>query len=333
MLIESKHHSHDPNFYIREVLGINTRNLLLEGADSQLIEARILREHLLLEGWLDSAKEFLKDKSEKGFEKIKEKSAGVVDAMKQFPDKVTGIVAAFYKILTDPKEAKAYLNGTYGMVYRRLKSFRKTLQRIADKLEKYNLNSFAKAISGLEKSVWSARDKAKTTGGWKGFFGVLAFGMAIGKIKDEYGKAINKLEKFLSNPMDTLKEILSDDAIDELKSVSKEKAKQALLKIFGRKEVQQYIIKLMGFTDKAKEMVTGALKKLAGSALESLAGPVGWLKTAGQVFQGADAVLDTVKKYLSRSETGFANETLLRRLVRQTIITESSHHWRTQWRR
>lgn len=332
MLIESRHHSHDPNFYIREVLGINTRNLLLEGTDAQLIEARILREHLLLEGWLDSAKEFLKDKSEKAFEKIKEKGVDVVDAMKQFPGKVTGIVAAFYKILTDPKEAKSYLNGTFGMA--RHKRFKRTLLQIAYKLEEYNLNSFAKAIRSLVKSVWDMLEKASSTGGWKGFFGVLAFGMAVGKIKDEFGEAINKLKEFLSNPADTLREILGDAAIDQLKSATKEKAKQALLKIFGRKEVQQYIAKLMGFTDTAKKMVTGALKKLAGSALASLAGPVGWLKTAGQVFQGSDAVLDAVEGQLRRFVDGNrrANETLLRRFVRQTIITESSHQWRTQWR-
>jgi uncharacterized protein YgfB (UPF0149 family) len=324
MLIESRHHSHDPNFYIREVLGINTRNLLLESADFQLIEARILREHLLLEGWLDSAKEFLKDKSEKAFEKIKEKGVGVVDAMKQFPGKVTGIVAAFYKILTDPKEAKAYLSGTLGSA--RHKGFKRTLLQIAAKLEEYNLNSFAKAIKSLVKSVWGMLDKASSIGGWKGFFGVLAFGMAVEKIKDEFGEVINKLKEFLSNPADTLREILGDAAVDQLKSITKEKTKQALLKIFGRKEVQQHIAKLMGFTDKAKEMVTGALKKLAGSALESLSGPVGWLKTAGQVFQASDAVLDAVERYLSRF--GLANETLIRRFVRQTIITELSHHWR-----
>ena len=327
MLLSSTHHNHERGFYVETVLGIDASKMLLEGDSRSLVNAQILSEHLLLEGWLDNAAKWLKDKSADAFETVKKKGTDVVDAMKLFPGKVAGIVAAFYKIMTDPKEAKAYLSGTLGSA--RHKSFKSALLQIASKFEEYNLNSFAKAIRSLVESAWGMLENFRSAGGWKGFFGVLAFGIAIGKIKDEYGEAVKGLKEFMDNPVDALKELLGDAAIGELKSASKEKTKQILLKLFSNEKVQQHIAKLTGFANKAKKMVLGALKNLTGAALESLAGPIGWIKKAGEVFQASNAVVNTIQMYLGRFSV---DEALLRRLVRQTIIAESMHKRRPQWR-
>lgn len=328
MLLSSTHHNHERDFYVETVLGIDASKMLLEGDSRSLVNAQILSEHLLLEGWLDNAAKWLKDKSANAFEAVKKKGTDVVDAMKLFPDKVAGIVAAFYKIMTDSKEAEAYLSGTLGSA--RHKSFKRTLLQIASKFEEYNLNSFAKAIRSLVESAWGMLENFRSAGGWKGFFGVLAFGIAIGKIEDEYGEAVKRLKEFMHNPVDALKELLGNAAIGELKSASKEKTKQTLLKLFSNEKVQQHIAELTGFANKAKKMVLGALKKLTGAALESLAGPIGWIKKAGEVFQASNAVVNTIQMYLRRF--GSVDEALLRRLVRQTIIAESMRKRRPQWR-
>jgi hypothetical protein len=244
--------------YVIGVLGIN-RGILLESRYNGTIDRIVLREHLLFEGWWDSAKDLLGD----SIENIKKKATDGAAALKIYGNNAKGVVAAFWSAVQDPKALDNFKIGLASLMSKRVASINKLLYKIEKKLIDFNMPTFAKGFEKLRGLLASFYENFSNVEGWKGLLtaaaGYLGFAFLLVKFSG------------------LLESALASDTIEEFKR-------------FVTEEVANTIL----------ETIKDTVGQLGGKAIEALSGPMGWLKTAYEVFEGSAWVLDNLMSAVSR---------------------------------
>lgn len=248
--------------YVTAILGIN-RNILAESRYDIRANNLILREHLLFEGWWDSAKDIVGD----SIENVKKKATDGAEMLKAYGKNAKGVVAAFWAAVQDPQALSNFKSGLVGLMKKRVAALNKLLQKIEKKLIDFGAPTFAKGFEKLRTMLTSFSENFSGAAGWKGLLTAAA---------GYLGFAFLSL-KFRS----ILESAMGSDTIEQFKK-------------FVTEEVANTIL----------ETIKDTVQHLGGKAIEALAGPVGWLKTAYEVFEGSAWVLDNLMSAVSRGNFG-----------------------------
>jgi|MDTB01.3.fsa_nt_gb hypothetical protein len=302
--------------YVVEVLGFQ-RGLLVEGRYNLQLQEAILREHLLFESWWEPAKKLLG----KGFDKIKEKAMEPIEAIKEFGSDVKGIVAALTAAVQNG-EILGQIN-TFATQSARSagKLIALSIKRIGEKLEEYNMPTFAKGLYKIAKTIDSFRRKVAKISGWKGMLSNLAYILGIKYLDDEFGIS-EKLEtaiEMLEEPAEYFKGEVLDYLTGEIED-AKEGALDAV-----KEKVVEVIKEKFGFVEEFKNKIQEFVQKLAGKAVEQFAGPIAWVKQAIELFGTAKFVTDAIAPILKAGKKGLTlkrESYKIRRSVLKKIIRE-----------
>lgn len=303
----SNHHKLEPNFYVKEILGIEISSLLREGKRQNIIEEQIIREHLLLEGWLDDTANWLSTKSSEAFQKIKDTGVSAVEALSSFPDKLSGVVASIYKILTDPQEAQEYLS--YIRNYSKFRPLEKVLTSIGKLLTSYGMPNFGQIVNNIRDLIFvRIKGQIQNLQGWKGFFGFLTFNLGMKWFLANFQQQLYQLEDFLKNPIEKLSQLLGNAFTSEIsnriQSAITSKAQETIAplmkQLLSDPRVISYLNEITGIYNKVKEFFTGIITKLTGRALEAFAGPVAWIKQAAEYFSKFMNIVDVLSQVIKK---------------------------------
>ena len=250
--------------YITTVLGLPPP-LLIEGRVDESYIRLVIREHLIFEAWWDSAKDLLG----KGVDWVKEKGESVADVVKSFGENSKGVIAGLWAAATDPesladlldkfkKACEKLVNALLAPVKQIVSFFEKLAKKFEEKVRTIldGLEKFSKFLADALSSVASLS-------GWKGMMAAAAAYLGYKWVSENAGPVVKKTIEMLKGESDP-----AEDILDSIITGVKESIIDAAL-------------------EKLKELGT----ELASSAIESLAGPVAWLKTAIGIFEKADWVI------------------------------------------
>lgn len=308
--------------YVRVVLGFESYSLN-ESKYSITLSEEILREHQLFESWWSPVGEILG----KAKDKIKKKALEPIEALKEFGQNTKGIIAALTAAVKDSnslEKARNYVDRNIKTIF--TVSIVKKLQRIAKALTRLNMPTFAEGVLKMAKGLGTIRQKLYDMSGWKGLLSVLAFVLGIRYIDDKLKitDSLGKVYDMLSNPKDYFKgEVLefilgSDDEEEDGENEGDDSVmgemKEKIIEFLKEKFTEELAI-----VDKMKEQVLDFGKKLAGKAIESFAGPLAWVKQAGELFGSASWVAAQIGPILSDA-IQTTTESRLRRQVRSLIL-------------
>jgi hypothetical protein len=189
------------------------------------------------------------------------------------------------------------------------------LAKIAENLGKFKMPTFAKALEIVKKGLSKAWDVVKNTPGWKGVLSLMAFGLAINWIDDEFevGKRIKHLKiifneiglawkaegkakiKHVKNVYSNVKALGSEDDDEEEKNGVKDwlvgKTQEMAEGSDTFKLIVEWLKEKFGFVEKLKEKIQQAIQNVAGKALEQMAGPISWIKELVDIYKKSAWVL------------------------------------------
>jgi len=263
--------------YVTDVLGLPPP-VLTEGRMSESYIRRVIREHLIFEGWWDSAKDLLG----KGVDWVKEKGDSVADVLKNFGANAKGVVAGLWAAATDPESLKSLLDKFKKGCENIMKLVTKPLQDLLKVFEKIQEKAMdvVNGLGSFMKFLTDALGKIMSLSGWKGMMAAAAGFLCYKWINENTGPLIKKAMDLVKNP-----EKLTDDLLGQVVDTVKEEIIAA-----------------------AQEKLTEIGGELAASAIESLAGPVAWLKTAVDIFEKADWVISSLAEPMGLTSNEFTEQ-------------------------
>ena len=298
--------------YIVHVLGFE-KTTLNEGKHNLALHYDIIEAHMLAEGWFEQGIKYLKDKSVKGYEKIKDKAFEVPNAIKQYGEDVTGIIAAITAMVNDPNEAQAYAAGIIGKVRQWPTKVLKRIKRMYNWFRDKGLKPVTDALEKIYKVVDNIWKKVQSITGVARSISMITFGLIVVYLEEQF-KIFEKLEKannYLNNPEKILKDIAKSiiqdqvsDKIDDEKETIKNILDGEKVEENEKNEVYKAIISFfkekLSFIKEVKEKFIDFGKDLAGKALAQFAGPVAWIKSVIDFFGKSSWVISNVAEMLSQ---------------------------------
>ena len=313
--------------YVRYVLGFENYHLN-ENKYSLVMNEAILREHLLFESWWSGVGDKAKEVMTAVKDKVKEKALEPLEALKEFGENAKGIVAALTAAVQDGKALDAARN----MVDRSIKQLFttriiKNLRSIIKKLEQLQMPTFAKGLKKIMEVLYNLRQKLFDIKGWKGLLSVLGFILGIAYIEEKLGvtKKLLKVRDMLLHPKDYFKgEVVefimgSEDAEDDDEDESVVgQAKDKIIDFLKEKFTEELAI-----VEKLKEQALEFVQKIAGKAIEQLAGPIAWVKQAGELFGSVSWVASKIGPILSKAGQGLHKTLQLERTLRGILLEDS----------
>ena len=280
--------------YIVGVLGIDAR-VLRESINDHAYQMLILREHLILEGWFDSVKDKVK-------ELLKDNPVtNAYEAAKEMGDNVKAVVASLTSIVSTGGDAidtvvsgaKSLLSKNVSAINKGIATVAKRIKELAGKLTNSKVKDFVegvfKKISDFKQFIVDKISDAMGAGGWKGMFASLAVYLASVALRPKVDEIAGKLSDVLSGDPKKIAAVAG--------GIAKEAAGDAL---GGDEEEGEpppeaegeegEIAKAIDMVKKAVvSYVWGMFKKVIGAAgaeaVEQLAGPLGYVKKLGEIFQ------------------------------------------------
>jgi len=291
--------------YVVHVLGFK-RSTLNEGRYNMGLQQEIFEAHLLAEGWFSSGVDWLKDKGVKGIDAIKDKSYEVGNAIKQYGADIKGVVAGLTAMVNDPEEAKEYKTGIFGSIRTWPKSLGKQLIGMAKWMEERNMPTFAKALRKIVELVGSLWKKATGAAGWLGGVSMMAVGLAVRYIEEEFGvlEKAKAVKSMLSNPGEIIDAIAGSEAAEEgIEQIQDFFAGNISEVIEGSdlyKKIAGFLEEKLGFLETIKEKFVNAAQKIVGGALEQFAGPIAWIKKLVELFQSSNWVVSNLSRMMTK---------------------------------
>jgi hypothetical protein len=305
-----------PESYVRGVLGIDRGAMLVEGASPVVVSNVVMMEHLIFEGWWDSAKkkvaEFIKDNP----------ITSAVEAAKELGTSVNAVVVSLTQIVSSGGDAiGSVISGASSLIPKRLVDLKKAtgevskrVKELAGKITNAPLKKWAEGVADKIASLGdrvSAKIKEFSGGsGWKGMMSTLvgylaaaALASKIGPVKDaviavlsgEPGKMAAGAAK-ISSQVSSVVGDEDDDEDDDPPEVTGDDADAAK----GINDATD------AFRSLAMGLVKKALSAAAGEAIEQAAGPVAWVKKLGEIFEkvagGISWVCGKILEALSRAK-------------------------------
>ena len=295
VLLSSQNETLRDRRYITEVLGIQIP--LHESYPFSVgLEARILHEHMLLEGFFDGLKK-LKDDAQLFGKSVKE-------------------------IITNPERIGAFVGALYKNVIKRtLKPVRSFFKMIKEKLPDYIKDKFPTFIKAAEKVLGfidKVVEKVMGMGGWKQAVAAMALALGIKYIWKEIGELIEKGKKYLNDLIPMFDVIDAAGLNEDEESGGKlEKAKEAVGKF-----VEWFKEQIIG---QVTEFIEKKLKELAVDVVGgAVAGGVAQLwKKLTQLYGGAKFVMGTLapafKRFTREGPTITMDESLVREYIRESL--------------
>ena len=296
--------------YIVNVLGVN-RQMLRESIYDSQFQAYILREHLLFEGWwsdaIDAVKEKLKDNV----------VTNTIDAAKELGSGIAGVTGAMAGIVSSGGDAiVTVVGGAKDLMSKGLNAVKKVIGKITAKLDELSkkiknakLLSFVKKtidkLKGLVDFVVEKIKEATDGGGWKSMLAAIASYLTVAAVRNKIEVIGQKVLDVLSNTGEKMwdaanslfSEFKSDDDAEEGEDAPEGEGEEGIIaKTIGKVK------------DGIYSFVWGLLKKVLGesgvAAIESLAGPVAWIKKLGELFQKVaggvawvcERIIDAIKR-------------------------------------
>ena len=285
--------------YIVNVLGFD-RKLLIENRHSLVLNQQILHEHLLFEGWWSEAKDFIKQKAPEVWDKFKEKAMSPIEALKEFGSNVQGIATGLYAAVRDESILGAVKSHTATAARNLVDPMVKALLDLVEILENYGLKKISDWIGKFRSFIIKKRKEAMKNGGWKGLLSQLAVILGFKYIEEEFQitEKINKIVEGLKKPENIFKDEILAFFKGELDDAASEKIDEI------KSQVLDFFKEQLDFVEVIKEKIVAFIGKLAGGAIESLAGPIAWVKQAISLFKGADFVASAIGPAISAGKGG-----------------------------
>lgn len=276
--------------YITGVLGIKKKRLM-ESIDDPRFQKLVLREHLLFEGWWDSAKQFVGD----SIDKVKEKVEDGVGALKTYGENAKGAVAALWAAVQNEDSLNSLMGGALSMTSKAVAAINKGIFKIEKRLQELDMPELAKILEKSRNFLVSMYDKVKSVGGWKGMLSALAAYMGFSWIRQKIGPALQVFYDALSGKIEDFAKMMADKAGEVAEDY------KSLFQIGSgdpRERIKEFVKeKLMNLIpDTFKEKISG----LVGDAAATLSGPVGWLKKAYDMFKSSEWVLEKIMSSVKR---------------------------------
>ena len=276
--------------YITGVLGIKKKRLM-ESIDDPNFQKLVLQEHLLFEGWWDSAKQFIGD----SIDKVKEKVEDGVGALKTYGENAKGAVAALWAAVQNEDSLNSLKGGALGMTSKAVAAINKGIFKIEKRLQELDMPDLAKILEKSRNFLVSMYDKVKSVDGWKGLLTALAAYMGFSWIREKIGQALQVFYDALSGKIEDFAKMMADGAAnvaEDYKSIFQigPGDPRERLKEFVKEKLTNLI------PDTFKEKVAG----LVGNAALSLAGPLDWLKKAYSTFKTSEWVLEKIMSSVKR---------------------------------
>ena len=289
--------------YITEVLGIQIP--LNESYPFSVgLEARILHEHMLLEGFFD------------GLKKLKDDALLFGKSVKE--------------IFTNPKRIGAFVGAIHKNIIKRItkpiKSFFKMIMEKFPKAMKEKFPTFVKAAESVLAFIDGVIEKVQGMSGWKQAVASMALALGMKFIWNQVGELIEQGKEKLMELIPFFGEFdaIAAAGLKEDESGGKlEKAKEAIMSF-----VNWFKDKIMG---QVVDFVKDKLKELGSSIVGSaVAGGVkeAW-ETLKAAYGGAKFVMGTLapafKRFgrSSKQDGKLAKESLVREYVRERLLAES----------
>ena len=310
--------------YVTEVLGFDSYSLN-ESKYSISINQAILAEHLLLENWISQGLGFLKDKAKDAYDFAKDKAMEVPNAIKEFGSNTKGVVTALVAMMKDPEEFKLYKRGLQDKISTWTTGLGGNFTKMAGWFENRGLKKIADFCIKIKDFLNDVNAGSTKQKGWKGVIAGLVVGLLSRYLEEEFelSDKVETASQILDNPMDVLKDfiknkIAGDDEDEDGKDDAEDNEYVAKIKEFFQgklddtadflkdtefvKKLTAFFEEKLGFIAKVKEKIEETIKSAAGKAIESLAGPIAWIKQLVELFGKADWVTSNLSDFLQKYE-------------------------------
>jgi hypothetical protein len=276
--------------YIVAILGIKKKNLI-ESKNDLVFRDNLLREHLLFEGWWDSAKQAVGD----SIENIKKKIDSGADALKVYGENSKGVIAALWAASKDSSALETLQSGAQSLASKSVSAINKAIFKIESKLKELKLDSVAKSFESARNILSKFYDQSVSVSGWKGTLVAITSKLGFSWLRNKIGPVLQ-----------VFYDAISGDIKDFAKSIASGASSiaQDYKDVFdvGTGDPTEMIKKIA--IDKLSSMIPDVIKSTVGqlgaSAIESLAGPLGWIKKVIELFKGSAWVFEQITDVITR---------------------------------
>lgn len=277
--------------YVVHVLGIKKKRLMESLGDADF-RRKVLYEHLLFEGWWDSAKQFVGD----AVDNIKDKAKNAADILKRYGENTKGVVAALWAAVNDERALDFLKSAFSSYMDKQVKDINVSIHRLKARVGELGMPDLAKILEGATNKISSIAEKFGSVMGWKGLMTTAAGLLGFQWIKNKILPGLQVVREALKGNVEDFVQMMADKAADiavEYKDVFD----------VGPGNPKDVIVPLI--KEKLANLIPNVLKEklqeLAGDAIANLAGPVGWLKKAYDIFQKSDWVLNILTSAINRA--------------------------------
>jgi len=296
--------------YIVHVLGFE-KTTLNEGTHNLALHYDILEAHIITETWFNDGLKWLKNKGVKGYENIKDKAFEVPNAIKQYGENITGIVAAITAMVNDPDEAKAYAAGIFAAIRQWPKKVLNRLKWMYNWFRDKGLKPVTDVLEKIYKLVANIWKKVQSIKGVSRSISMLVFGLSTIYLEEQFKifKKLDKANDYLNNPEELLKDITKSIVQDKVDNKIEDE-KETIQNILDGEEVEEnekneiykeiisFFKEKLSFIEEIKEKFIDIGKDLAGKALEQFSGPIAWIKAVIEFFGKTAWVVNNLAKIL-----------------------------------
>jgi hypothetical protein len=171
--------------YIVGVLGIKKKRLM-ESLHDPDFQRDVLKEHLLFEGWWDSAKNFVGD----SIENVKKKVSDGTDALKTYGNNAKGVVAAMWAAVQSEESLNDFRGGAIELMSKSVSAINKAIRKIEIRLEELDLKAPADLLAKTRETIVAMFKKIESVGGWKGLLTSCAGHLGFSWIRQKVGPVL-----------------------------------------------------------------------------------------------------------------------------------------------
>ena len=304
--------------YVIGVLGFN-RTFLTEAAIDAKLNAAILYEHLIFEGWWSDTKE-------KVIAAVKDNPiTSVIDATKRLGDGINGIVAALTGIVSAGGNViDTVIAGAKNLASKGITGITRTINQLLDRIQELVAKLGDKAKQKAELIVGKIKgfisgfgDKVNSLmegTGWTAMLAVLTAYLAVDAIRGKIGKLVASSLTVLSGDV---KKMIAGAAqlksqVDDALEGDDDEAEEEAEPEDKNKDDDNIVATIQNLWASVKNLAWGFVKKAVGAAggaaITQLAGPVGWIKTLAKTLTkiagGIAWVCEHIMAAISRATFG-----------------------------
>lgn len=194
--------------YIVGVLGVQ-RKVLFESLVDSSLQKIIIKEHLLFEGWWDSAKKFVGD----SIENITKKFHDVSEILKEYGEKAEGAIAALWACVKDGNALEKLKSGAFNLMEKAIQATKRRLYILSNEMKDNGMEKIANYIKIVIDKIYDIKEKISSTEGWKGLLTTLAAYLGFSFVREKIVRFVD------SSPIEKLKKMSSTSIQEIIESI------------------------------------------------------------------------------------------------------------------